>query len=300
MVNVGGIDIPVATNGYGAHDIANQKTWVDARISIQESGTNPVNTAHNFTVTVEKNLGAGWVSAAGVNVTPWLAAGSVGAITSSPPYTTNSSGQVIVTVNSAVAGTATVHASATVNVGGINIDVATNGYGAYYVSNDKTWEGGGQGCTPGFWKNNADKKGAVAWGPTGYSPSQKFSAVFNVTITVGAGGRNTITNPTLLQALGATGGGVNALARHAVAALLNAAHPGINYGIGNPADVIALVKGALVSPDPGAIGAAHTLLAGYNEAGCPINQQGNLIIQVTVSPQGGFFSRLSRLFGTRR
>jgi hypothetical protein len=133
---------------------------------------------------------------------------------------------------------------------------------------------GGEGCTPGYWKNNADKKGAVSWVPTGYSPSDKFSDVFGVVITVRAGGRRTITDPTLLQALQATGGGVDALARHAVAALLNAAHPDIAYGIGNPGGVIALVHDALVSPDPGAIGAAHTLLAGYNEAGCPINQAG--------------------------
>jgi hypothetical protein len=133
---------------------------------------------------------------------------------------------------------------------------------------------GGEGCTPGFWKNNADKKHAVAWVPTGYSPSDKFSDVFGVVITVRAGGRRTITDPTLLQALKATGGGVDALARHAVAALLNAAHPLIAYGIGNPAGVIALVHDALTSPDPDAIGDAHTLLAGYNEAGCPINQKG--------------------------
>ncbi|MGB5924587.1 MAG: hypothetical protein WBH01_00615, partial [Dehalococcoidia bacterium] len=280
-VDVDGVDIDVATNGYGAWAVDNEKTWVDARISIEESDTNPVNTAHNFTVTVEMNDGDGWDPAVGIDVTPWLDGSSTaGAIISAPPYTTDGSGQVIVTVNSAVAGSATVHASATVNVGGIDIDVATNGYGAYYVSNVKTWEGGGgEGCTPGYWKNNAAKKGAVSWVPTGYSPDDKFGdvAIFNVTITVRAGGRRTITDPTLLQALQATGGGVNALARHAVAALLNSAHPLINYDMG-PQGVIDLVHDALVSPDPDAIGDAHTILAGYNEAGCPINQKGEPVI----------------------
>jgi hypothetical protein len=135
---------------------------------------------------------------------------------------------------------------------------------------------GGEGCTPGYWKNNADKKGAVSWVPTGYSPSDKFSDVFGVVIVVRAGGRRTITDPTLLEALKATGGGVNALARHGVAALLNSAHPDIAYGIGSPAGVIALVHDALVSPMPGAISAAHIILADYNEAGCPINQKGEL------------------------
>ena len=32
--HVGGVSVPVATNGYGAHDISNVKTWVDARITI--------------------------------------------------------------------------------------------------------------------------------------------------------------------------------------------------------------------------------------------------------------------------
>ena len=43
------------------------------------------------------------------------------------------------------------------NVGGIDIDVATDGYGAYYVSNVKTWEGGGLATrTWGFWKTHLD------------------------------------------------------------------------------------------------------------------------------------------------
>ena len=45
-----------------------------------------------------------------------------------------------------------------------------------------------------------------------------------------------------------------------------------------PQGVIDLVHDALVSPDPDAIGDAHTILAGYNEAGCPINQKGEPVI----------------------
>jgi hypothetical protein len=136
---------------------------------------------------------------------------------------------------------------------------------------------GGQGCTPGYWKNNADKHDASAWGPTGYDPDDEFYDVFGVHITVGAGGKKTITDPTLLEALQATGGGVNALARHGVAALLNAAHPDIAYGIGDPQDVIDMVYDALISGDPGAIQTAHELLAGYNEAGCSLDMHGDPI-----------------------
>jgi hypothetical protein len=149
--------ITVATDGYGAFVVDNEKDWVDARISIEESDTNPVGTPHTFNVTVEMNDGGGWDPAVGVNVTPWLLGGSVGSIVSSPPYITDGSGMVFVTVNSSVPGTATVHASATVNVGGIDIAVATDGYGAYYVSNVKEWISLGLATrTWGFWKTHLD------------------------------------------------------------------------------------------------------------------------------------------------
>jgi hypothetical protein len=299
-VNVGGINITVATNGYGAHDIDNVKTWVDARISIVESGTNPVGTPHTFNVTVEKNLGAGWVAAVGVNVTPWLLAGSVGNITSTGPYVTDGSGKVFVTVNSSVVGNATVHASATVNVGGINIDVATNGYGAHIVHNVKEWTGGGgEGCTPGYWKNNAKNWEHSAW--VGYFPSDSFETVFSVNVTLRGARRTTYPTPTLLEALDANGGGINALARHAVAALLNIANPNISYGIGSTAALITMVHDAIVSGNESQIDALHLLLAGYNEAGCPINQRGEPIIPDGdgVASTGGFWSSLSGLFGFR-
>jgi hypothetical protein len=139
----------LATDGEANSSEPAQKHWVDARISIGESGVNPVGQSHDFTVTVEKYLGAGWVPAVGVNVTGTT---NFGTLTGSPAVT-NDSGQVILTVNSSVVGTATVHASAEVSVGDLNITVATDGYGAYEVDNTKTWitsptpaGGGGGGC----------------------------------------------------------------------------------------------------------------------------------------------------------
>ena len=79
---------------------------------------------------------------------------------------------------------------------------------------------GGEGCTPGFWKQ---EQHFDSW--VGFAPSDSFEAVFGVDVTLRAGGQNTIEDPTLLDALNANGGGVNALARHAVAALLNASNP---------------------------------------------------------------------------
>jgi hypothetical protein len=153
--SVGGVPFNISTDSTGDNSAPAQKTWVDARISIVESGTNPVNTAHNFTVTVESHNGTSWAPASGVSVNGNIT--GVGSITSTLPANTNGSGQIIITVNSAVAGTATVHASATVSVGGENIYVATDGYGAYTVHNVKEWTGGGLATrTWGFWKTHLD------------------------------------------------------------------------------------------------------------------------------------------------
>ena len=136
-VVVGGVTIPVATNGANAYvgHISNQKTWVDARISIGTSGTNQVGHPHTFTVTVEQNDGTGWGAASGVDVT---GATDFGTLTTGT-CTTNGSGQCDLVVTSSTPGTATVNASATVDVSGVSIGVATDGYGADSVSNQKTW-----------------------------------------------------------------------------------------------------------------------------------------------------------------
>lgn len=109
-----------------------------------------------------------------------------------------------------------------------------------------------QGCTPGYWKNHASE-----W-PTGddeqplYAPGDDFDTTFGVNLF----------DPdlSLADALNQGGGGVNALGRHAVAALLSAAHPDVNY----PLDVGGVLA---------AVGAGNKdLLEGYNELGCPIGE----------------------------
>ena len=71
----------------------------------------------------------------------------------------------------------------------------------------------------------------------------------------------------MLQALQAQGGGVNALARHAVAALLNASNPDVASDF-TVAQVIALVQAAVASGD---FETAKNLLAAANEQGCPLS-----------------------------
>jgi hypothetical protein len=104
---------------------------------------------------------------------------------------------------------------------------------------------GGEGCTPGYWKNHLED-----WPPTGFSTGDDFDSTFGVDLF----------DPdiTLGVAIKAKGGGVNKLARHGTAGLLSAAHPDVNYPI-SVAEVIALVQA----------GDADSLVEA-NELGCDI------------------------------
>ena len=111
---------------------------------------------------------------------------------------------------------------------------------------------GSQGCTPGYWKQSQHFGSWVT-----YDQDDLFETVF---------GRNVPGNPTLLDALGANGGGINALMRHSVAALLNAASGSVNYGA-TPAEVIAAFQAAYDSDD---LETQKNIFAGWNERGCPL------------------------------
>jgi len=122
---------------------------------------------------------------------------------------------------------------------------------------------GGEGCTPGYWKNHAgiysQGKGGQskpsAW--EGYNPTDSFDATFGVSSSFGG---------TLIEALKRGGGGEIALGRHAVAALLNAANSGVDYDL-SEAEVIAAVQAAYASGD---FDTTKTMLAEFNEQGCPL------------------------------
>ena len=79
--------------------------------------------------------------------------------------------------------------------------------------------------------------------------------------------RPTLTNPTLLEALKAGGGGQNALARHAVAALLNASSPDVDFDF-TTAEVIAMVQDAVASGD---FDDGEESPGGGERAGCPLS-----------------------------
>jgi hypothetical protein len=130
------------------------------------------------------------------------------------------------------------------------------------------------GCTPGFWKNNADKHGASAW--VVYSPGDDFNSIFGTDIDVRGKGKSIIEDPTLLEALGANGGGINALARHAVAALLNISNPNITYPM-SEGSLIADVAAAIAAGEPDVTDLKDDLDE-YNNAGCSVDQHGDPII----------------------
>jgi hypothetical protein len=116
------------------------------------------------------------------------------------------------------------------------------------------YNNGGQGCTPGYWKNHT-----AVW--TTYKPTDSFNAVFGV---------NYNSSLTLGGALNLEGGGFKALARHAAAALLNAAHGDVSYGF-EESDIKALVQQAFSTNNPEPTKNTFDTL---NNAGCSIDAFG--------------------------
>ena len=138
------------------------------------------------------------------------------------------------------------------DVSGVGVEPFNKAYTiTFYNQSDEL--PGLQGCTPGFWKNSLG-----SWGPTGLSPSADFDATFGVNMFS--------TNITLLQALSLNGGGANALARHAVAGLLAATHPDVDYALSS-SDIISAVQAAAAS---GNYETLKNQLDAYNNQGCPL------------------------------
>jgi cysteine-rich repeat protein len=135
-------------------------------------------------------------------------------------------------------------------------------------------EMGGEGCTPGYWKQDQH---FGSW--VGYLPSDVFDDVFGV---------NALGDATLLDALWARGGGLYALARHATAALLNASNLDVDY-MYTEAEVIALVQDAVASGD---YTSAKDRLEDANEEGCPLARAELLAPQASTRASGS--ERLGR------
>lgn len=126
-------------------------------------------------------------------------------------------------------------------------------------------EQGLQGCTLGYWKNHLD-----SWAATGYSPNMQVGSVFTLPAAYSSLG-----SATLLGALEFKGGPqpINKAAlllKQAVAGLLSAAHPNVNYATNDPQDVINAVNTALTQ-GVGPIQTLQSQIDSDNNAGCPLN-----------------------------
>lgn len=123
---------------------------------------------------------------------------------------------------------------------------------------------GSEGCGLGYWKNHLED-----WPPTGYSPTQTVDSVFS-----SAGTYPPLATATLHDAL-SFGGGPGAegaaaiLLRHAVAALLNAAHPGIAFSRA-PSAIVSQVNGALASGNRQQMLSMKDDLESASEGECPL------------------------------
>lgn len=122
---------------------------------------------------------------------------------------------------------------------------------------------GNQGCTPGYWKNHTD-----SWAGTSYVHTQRTDSVFDVPFS-------SLASRSLLQSLqGGGGSGLSGAAeillRAAVAALLNASNPSVDYPR-TTAQVIASVNTALASNNRNVMLRLAEELDRDNNLGCPLN-----------------------------
>lgn len=107
------------------------------------------------------------------------------------------------------------------------------------------------GCTPGYWKQSQHFDSWVT-----YYPDQSFEEVF---------GDDSF--ETLLDALNAKGGQINALGRHAVASLLNSENSDVEFPFSSE-QVIDQYNYAIASEN---FEQVKDIFAIQNEMGCPLN-----------------------------
>ncbi len=113
--------------------------------------------------------------------------------------------------------------------------------------------GGGEGCTPGYWKGSQHFDSWTA----PLTPDTLFSDVFE----------DAFPGMTLLDVLEQGGGKLKALGRHTVAALLNAASPGVSYDL-SVNDVIGGFNDVYPGDDYETL---KDIFQGFNKQGCPLD-----------------------------
>jgi len=122
-----------------------------------------------------------------------------------------------------------------------------------------------QGCTPGYWKNHSD-----SWAAAGFSTGQSVESVFGQ-----AGAYPALGVASLIEALDFNGGpGLEGAARNllraAVAGLLDASHPDVDYPR-TPGQVVSEVNAALASGDRDTMLSVAASIDQDNNLGCPLS-----------------------------
>lgn len=119
------------------------------------------------------------------------------------------------------------------------------------------------GCTPGYWKVPVHLD---SWEETGFQTTDTFNSVFSVTQYVKSDG-SAYTLLEVMRELNGNGDPISTnLGFHAVAALLNAAHPEVNFGY-TSGELIALFQANyLTNPER-----LKDSLEMLNERDCPLN-----------------------------
>jgi hypothetical protein len=137
---------------------------------------------------------------------------------------------------------------------------------------------GGQGCTPGYWKQ---EQHFFAWEPTGYYQNDIYGYVFPFDGT--EFDWDHVTEMTLLEALWTGGGKEKALYRHATAGLLNAASPDVAYAY-TVDEVLQMVEDAYESGD---FNFYKDMLDEANNMGCPLDNGRHEEVEQDEAPHGG-------------
>jgi hypothetical protein len=114
---------------------------------------------------------------------------------------------------------------------------------------------GGEGCTPGYWKQDQHFD---SW-PAPYTPDMLFSDVFE----------DAFPGMTMLDVLNTGGGGLEALGRHAIAALLNSASDGVSYDL-TTQEVIDMFNDVYPGSEED-YEALKDVFEAFNEQDCPLD-----------------------------
>jgi hypothetical protein len=122
----------------------------------------------------------------------------------------------------------------------------------------------GQSCSPQYWASReaAGPWGASPWDATGYSPATNFESVFPI-------GDVELNYPlgVVVQLNSAYNNDIDAIfGNDATAALLNAAHPGVKYGV-TPTMVSNWAKWAIGS---NTLGVFNAIVEALNKRPCPL------------------------------